>query len=209
MSITIFIIIATVLASLSAFNNASIRDRAIFYPYGIQRRNEFFRFITSGFIHADWFHLLINMYVLYSFGELLEKYFLPAFFPNSARLVFLCIYFLGMIIADVPSYIKHRNDPTYRALGASGAVSAIVFACILFVPWPEDGGIQLFFIPIDIPPVIFGVLYLIYSAYMGRRGQDNIGHDAHFYGAVFGFIFPIILQPSLFTYFIDQIQERL
>ncbi|MFI5170799.1 MAG: rhomboid family intramembrane serine protease [Chitinophagales bacterium] len=206
-SVTLLIIILTAITSILAFGNPAIRGTALFYPYAIRERNEWFRFITSGFIHADFLHLAVNMFVLYMFGETLEKIYLPAFFGSSAKLVYIAIYLLGMVVSDIPSYFKHRHDPTYRGLGASGAVAAVLFAVILIGPF--TGAISLMLIPIPMPPIVFGVLYLIYSAYMGKAGKDNVNHDAHFYGALFGFIFPGILKPELFTLLIDQIQNKL
>ncbi len=206
-TITILIIILTVITSLLAFNNPAVRGSALFYPFAIRERNEWYRFITSGFIHADFVHLGVNMFVLYSFGTILEKYYLPAIFGSYATLMYVAIYILGMIVSDIPSYFKHRNDATYRGLGASGAVSAVLFSCILIGPF--NGSISLLLLPVGLPPIIFGFLYLIYSAYMGRRGGDNVNHDAHIYGALFGFIFPGILHPELFTALIDQIQNKL
>ncbi len=184
-----------------------MRGASLFYPFAIRERGEWHRFITSGFIHADFMHLAINMFVLYSFGEAVEKYYLPPYFGGYAKLVFAGIYMLGMIVSDIPSYFKHRHDATYRGLGASGAVAAVLFSCILFGPF--TGEIGILFIPIGLPPVIFGALYLLYSAFMGRRGGDNVNHDAHFYGAVFGFFFPVLLKPELFTLFIEQIKNKL
>ena len=207
-SITILIIILTAITSIMAFNNPAMKGTALFYPFAMRERNEWFRFITSGFIHADFLHLGVNMFVLYSFGTTLEKFYLPEIFGASANLMYVAIYILGMILSDVPSYFKHRHDATYRGLGASGAVAAVLFACILIGPF--NGGIGFFFIPtLSVPPIVFGVLYIVYSYYMGRRGGDNINHDAHLYGALFGFIFPGIFKPELFTLLIDQIQLKL
>ncbi len=207
-TLTLFIIILTVITSLMAFNNSVIKGSALFYPYAIRERGEWYRFLTSGFIHADYLHLGVNMFVLWSFGGILEKYYLPVIFQGYGKLLFVVIYIGGMIVSDIPSYFKHRHDGTYRALGASGAVSAVVFACILIGPF--NGSIGLMFIPgLDMPPIVFGTLYLIYSAWMGRAGRDNVNHDAHFYGAVFGFLLPGILKPELFISLIDQIKNQL
>lgn len=207
-SLTLLIIILTAISSFLAFNNTVIKGSALFYPHAIHTRGEWYRFITSGFIHADFLHLAVNMYVLYSFGTILEKYYLPAFFGNYAKLMYIAIYILGMIVADIPTYIKQKHNATYLGLGASGAVAAILFACILFGPF--TGEIGLLFLPgIGIPPLVFGILYLVYSAYMSRMANDHINHDAHFYGAVFGFIFPGICKPILFTHLWMSIQNIL
>lgn len=190
-----------------AFNNPVIRGSALFYPHAIQHRGEWYRFLTSGFIHADFLHLAVNMFVLWSFGTILERDMLPQVFHGYARLVFVAIYFLGMIVSDIPSYLKHRHNATYRGLGASGAVAAVVFACILIGPF--QGTIGFWFIPgLHMSPIVFGFGYLIYSAYMGRVGRDNVNHDAHFYGALFGLIFPGLLQPALFTSLYQQIIQQ-
>ncbi len=206
-SITLVIIILTCISSFMAFGNAVIRGAALFYPHAMHQRGEWYRFITSGFIHADFLHLAVNMYVLYSFGIVLEQYYLPLYFGEYSRLVYVAIYLLGMIVSDIPTYFKQKHNASYLGLGASGAVAAVLFACILIGPF--QGNIGLLFIPgVGIPPILFGVLYLLYSAYMGRAGKDHINHDAHFYGAVFGLVFPGILKPILFVSLIQQIQAQ-
>jgi membrane associated rhomboid family serine protease len=207
MSLTLILIILTAITSMMAFNNPAVKGKALFYPYLIARNREWFRFLTSGFIHADWLHLGVNMYVLYLFGGMLEEHLLPIFFGNKTRVVFLVLYIGGMIVADLPSYFKHRHDPSFRSLGASGAVSAIVFASIVINPW--QGGIGLLFIPIMLPPVVFGVLYLIYTAFMSGRQRDNINHDAHLFGALFGLVMPCLLDTRIYTLFIDQLISKL
>jgi len=162
------------------------------------RYKEYFRFISYGFVHADWAHLLINMFVFYSFGSSV-LYFSEWYFKYP-ELFFLALYFGGLVMSTLYSFFKHKDNFNYAAVGASGAVSAVVFASILFYPM---GSIRLFLIPIDIPAFVFGFLYLIYSAVMARRGRDNVGHDAHFYGALFGLVFPIVIMPQLFQIFID------
>ncbi|MFN3939905.1 MAG: rhomboid family intramembrane serine protease, partial [Chitinophagales bacterium] len=193
----------TGITSIMAFSNPAMKGASLFYPHLMQKSGEWHRFFTSGFIHADWLHLVVNMYVLYIFGDILELFLLPAYFNEKSRLVFLLLYLGGMLFSDLPSYAKQRNNPMFRSLGASGAVSSIVFACILMNPW--QGGIGFIFLPgISVPPVIFGALYLIYTAYMSHRQMDNINHDAHFYGALFGLLLPGVLKPEIFTIFIDQ-----
>ncbi len=171
-SITILIIILTAITSIMAFNNPAMKGTALFYPFAMRERNEWFRFITSGFIHADFLHLGVNMFVLYSFGTTLEKFYLPEIFGASANLMYVAIYILGMILSDVPSYFKHRHDATYRGLGASGAVAAVLFACILIGPF--NGGIGFFFIPtLSVPPIVFGVLYIVCLLYTSPSPRDR------------------------------------
>ena len=126
----------------------------------------------------------------------------PSLFGTLGPVYYVALYLLAIVVSGIPSFFKHRNNAYYAALGASGATSAIVFASILLYPTAKIG---ILFIPIGVPSPIFGILYLLYSAYMAKQGADNIGHDAHFYGAVFGFTFPLMLKPALFLYFIDQI----
>lgn len=142
------------------------------------------------------------MLVLYSFGDVVEQYF-HYYFPTTWIFLYLILYVAGIIISTLFSYFRYKNNPAYNAVGASGAVSAVLFASILFYP---TGKIYMFFIPIPIPAFIFGALYLLYSYIMARRNRDNIGHDAHFWGAVFGIAFTIICRPSVALEFWRQIQ---
>jgi len=172
-----------------------------FTPYLVKHNRQWYRFFTYSLVHANWAHLLINMFVLYSFGRAVE-YFLKYYFTDKYVLYFLLIYIGGVIFSVLFDFSKNKNNSYYNAVGASGAVSAIVFSSILFNPL---GKIYLYFIPIGIPSVLFGALYLVYSAYMSRRGKDNVGHSAHFWGAIFGLVFTILLKPELFKIFINQI----
>jgi len=198
---TIAIIIITVITSLIAFYNRTIMYKLQFTPYLVKHNRQWYRFFTYSLVHANWAHLLINMFVLYSFGRAVE-YFLKYYFTDKYVLYFLLIYIGGVIFSVLFDFSKNKNNSYYNAVGASGAVSAIVFSSILFNPL---GKIYLYFIPIGIPSVLFGALYLVYSAYMSRRGKDNVGHSAHFWGAIFGLVFTILLKPELFKIFINQI----
>ena len=200
--ITYGIMALTILLSWQANQNPSFKRKLIFYPFDVKRQGEWYRFMTAGFIHADWLHLGINMYVLYMFGTVAEFFFL-ATFGAVGWFLYPLMYFMAIPIAETYSYIKHHDNPYYMSLGASGAVSAAVFASILFNPM---GGIGILFIPFYIPGFIMGLLYLLYSNFMARRNSDNIGHNAHFYGALFGLLFPCLFQPKLFLHFIDEIQ---
>ncbi len=199
--ITLLILVVTALISLLAFQSGAMTDRLVFQPYRIKRNHEYYRFLSYGLIHADWMHLAVNMFVLYSFGQTVEGVY-KVIFAGNATVCFLLLYAGGLSLSTLSSYVKHREHEYYHAVGASGAVSAVVFASILFYP---AGKIGILFLPFEIPAVIFGILYLVYSAYMAKRGQDNIGHDAHFWGAVFGVCFTILLKPSLAIRFIDQV----
>jgi membrane associated rhomboid family serine protease len=193
-SITIIIIIITVVISFGAFNNPRIMDDLIFYPPAITKRNQWYRFLTSGFLHADYMHLFFNMLTLYFFGEVMEKFYEV----YLGKLGFILFYFGGIIVSEIPSYIKHRNNYHYRSLGASGGVSAVVFAYILFDPW------QWFTFP-PIPAILYAGLYIAYSMYMSKRGTDHINHDAHLWGALYGIGFTIIMEPRVIDFFLQQI----
>jgi membrane associated rhomboid family serine protease len=198
---TLIIIIISSVISLFAFVNRDISQKLRFNAYAIKHYREWYRFFTYGLIHADYIHLLVNMFVLYSFGRLVETYFAYYFF-GKANFYFIILYIGGIIVSVAPSYNKHKDNIYYNAVGASGAVSAVLFSSIIFLP---TGGIRFLFIPFSIPAVIFGILYLFYSAYMAKRSRDNIGHDAHFWGAVFGIVFTIAMKPKLAILFLDQI----
>jgi membrane associated rhomboid family serine protease len=193
MSVTLIIIVVTALVSLLAFNKHEMFRRLAFNAYDIKHFKNSYRFLSYALIHADWVHLLVNMMVLYSFGRIVEQYY-EILFGLKGILYFILLYVGGTALSTLPSYGKHKDDYTYTAVGASGAVSAVVFASILFDPLSK---IYIFLIPIGIPAIVFGVLYLVYSAYMGKKNIDNVGHDAHFWGAVFGFVFTIGLKPEL------------
>jgi membrane associated rhomboid family serine protease len=197
---TTFILITTCLISFLAFQNPEIRGRMIFNPYVIHERKEWYRFITSGLIHADWIHLLINMFVLYSFGDVVEGYYKLAFGERWV-VYFPLLYFGGMMTSVLPTYRKHHQNPGYNALGASGAVSAVVFAFIVFNPLQR---LCLYGL-LCLPGIIFGVLYLAYCYYMDKKGGSNINHDAHLWGALYGFGFTILVKPELIGYFFDQL----
>jgi membrane associated rhomboid family serine protease len=193
MSVSLIIVAITVIVSLLAFNNRELFRRLAFNAYDIKHFKNTYRFLSYALIHADWMHLLVNMWVLYSFGRIVEEYY-GMYFGLKGILYYILLYVGGIALSTLPSYGKHKDDYSYTAVGASGAVSAVVFASIIFAPLSK---IYLFPIPIGIPSILFGVLYLIYSAYMGKKNLDNIGHDAHFWGAVFGFVFTIVLKPAL------------
>lgn len=197
------IIIITSLISILAFNNAELLSRMQFNAYAIKHRRQGWRFFTYALVHAGWAHLAINMFVLWSFGGIVVELY-GYYFGTIGILYFLLLYVGGVMFSVLFDFGRHKDDIMYNAVGASGAVSAVVFASIILYP---AGGVYLFFIPIRIPSPLFGILYLIYSAYMARRGSDNIGHDAHFWGAVFGVVFTIALKPSLFLIFIEELMN--
>jgi len=187
-SITVSIIILTCLISFTAFGNERMKENLLFWPAEVDSRKQFYRFLTYGFVHGDFMHLGFNMISLYSFGEYVEKYLFTYthVFGAQAKIFYAALYFLSLIVSAIPDYLAHRNNYSYRALGASGAVSAVIFSAILLEPTMP---LRFFFIPIDIPGWLFGLLFLGLSAYLAKRGNDNIGHSAHFWGGVFGLVF--------------------
>lgn len=196
----IILIAITVIVSIVAFQNRSLFDSLKFYPYQIKNQKQSWRFLSYALVHAGWIHLLINMWVLYSFGSIVEKTF-QLQFGIKGVFYYLLLYIGGVLFSTLFDYGKYKNNVYYTAVGASGAVSAVLFASIIIFPTSRIG---LFPIPIGIPAWIFGILYLIYSAYMQRRGTDNVGHSAHFWGAVFGLVFTIIVVPHVIDSFIQQ-----
>jgi membrane associated rhomboid family serine protease len=196
----IIIIAITAIFSIVAFNQTELQWRYNFNAYQIIHRNQWYRIITHAFLHADWMHLLVNMMVFYSFGKALLYNFTWIFRGNQIWM-FLGVYFGGIIASSVYSLIKQKDNYNYNAIGASGGVAAVTFACIFFDPMEK----VLFFGILPIPGIIFALLYLGYSYYMSKKNIDNIGHDAHFYGALYGFIFPILFKPELFNRFIEKL----
>ncbi len=197
LSITLIIIIITALISFSAFSNQKIINDLIFYPPAITEQNQWYRFFTCGLIHADFGHLFFNMFSLYLFGEFVEKSFAsPILFGEKGRWIYLTMYVLALFVCLLPTFIKHKRDFSYRSLGASGAVSAVIFAGILFAPTAKIG---FFFIPPIIPGYIFGPLYLILSTYLEKQASDNVNHSAHIWGALFGILFIVAAAAVLDT----------
>ena len=189
MSITFLIIIITAAVSILAFNRETMKEDLLFWPYYINRQGQYYRFITNGVLHTDAMHLIFNMVSFYSFGMALENYLFKALFGELSRAMLAILYVTAIIVAVVPDYIKYKNKSYYRSLGASGAVSAIVFAAITIQP---NMPIQFFFIPFKIPGFVFGICFLILSASLAKKGGGNIGHSAHFWGSMYGIFFTYI-----------------
>lgn len=198
--ITYIIIAVTGLVSYLAFQNHDLMDKLQFNAAKVVHQKQYYRLVSHAFIHANWSHLIVNMFVLYFFGRGIEQYF-DYYFGNRATAYFLLLYFGGILASNLWSLIKHQNNYYYNAVGASGAVSALLFAFIFFNPWEK----LYFFGILPIPGILFAVGYLFYSYQMSKKSTDNVAHDAHILGAIFGFIFPILLKPQLFTQFIDQL----
>jgi len=189
-----FIFIITIATSLWAFYDENIYANMILHPYSVSRGQRVYTIITSGMIHADFMHLLFNMMSYYFFAFDLE--------PNLGHWQFGLLYILSLILSDLPSIYKHKNDEWYHSLGASGAVSAVIFSAIMYNP---VGLMGLMFLPIQIYAVVFGILYLIYCNYASKHALDNINHDAHMFGALSGLLITIVLHPLVVHDFINQI----
>jgi len=192
--------------SLYAWSNQELMQSWIMWPYVMRRKNEWYRLLTSGFLHANWPHLIFNMFAFYSFGQAVQNTFIGLSGITAGLLQFLALYLGGIIVSDLPTYFRHRDDSDYRSLGASGGVASVVFAAVIFNPTSKIG---IFPLPpqLGIPAFIFGFLYLAYSYYQGRRSGDNINHDAHFYGALYGIVLTLVLYPEAAGYFWHQIQN--
>ena len=199
-TITLSIIVLTCLISATAFNNSKILDDLIFWPPAISIRHQYYRFVTCGLIHADIMHLAFNMITLYFFGRQIEARWMGEL--GLPHYVYLILYVGALIAANIPTYLKRRDDYNYRSLGASGAVCAVLFAFILLKPWAM---LQVLIIPV--PAIIYAFLFLGYSVYMSKRGGDNVNHDAHFWGALFGIVFTLAVRPSVFTTFINELSH--
>ena len=212
-SITLIIIIITCIVSISAFSNQKIIEDLIFYPPAVSQHRQWYRFFSCGLIHADWAHLFFNMYVLYAFGAGQRKqgieYIFKDVFDSKGAFLYLIMYIAALAVCLIPTYNKNKDNYSYRSLGASGAVSAVVFAYMMFNPMQ---GMGLLFLPIYIPGFLFGIIYLAVSSWLDKRGGGNINHSAHIWGAIFGVIF-VIFACKVFSdypvlqHFIDQVKN--
>ncbi len=201
MSATLFIMAITVMTSFIAFGNQGLFNMLKFNAFNIHHHRQVYRFLSHGLLHVDYMHLGVNMLVLFSFGRSVENHFL-LYFGETGRLFFILLYVAGLSLSVVPAYFKHRKHSWYNAAGASGAVSAVLFASIII--YPERSIIILLF-PIPVPAFVFGLFYLAYSAYMAKKGRDHVGHDVHFWGAIVGFLFPALLDPAIFIRFVSYV----
>jgi len=199
LSLTNIIVGITCLVSLLLMQDSNGKSKLMFHPYTVKNQQQWYRFLSSGLIHADFLHLAINMFVLWSFGSALEGYYYPLFLGENTAIKFLVLYFGGIIVASIPSYLRSKNNPRYAALGASGGVSAVVFAVILFAPWQN---LYLYGL-IAIPQILAGGAFLYYSWYKDKNSNDNIGHMSHFTGAIWGFLFTIAMNFSLLPRFLE------
>ncbi len=201
-SITLILVIMTSLISYQALNNPAMMQQLVFRPALVKQNGEFYRFLTSGFVHGSWMHLGINMFVLYQFGEFAESLFVFLYGTAIGRIVYVLFYLSAIVVSSIPTYFRYQDNFSYGAVGASGATSALVFAFILYNPW------QWFLFP-PLPALLLGIGYLFYSNYMDKQGTDNIGHNAHFWGAIFGLVFTIVSIVAMRPEMLDLILMRL
>ena len=192
------ILVFTVITSIYAFNDNGIFGKFMLHPYSVSRKHKVYTLITSGLIHADWMHLIFNMITFFSFGFPLER--------AIGSWQFGLVYFIGLILSDIPTVIRHKNEMWYNSLGASGAVSAVLFSSILLAPFST---LLIFPIPFAIWAIIFGPLYLLYCAYASKNSRDNINHDAHFFGAITGLIVTVIVVPGVIPHFLNELMEKI
>jgi membrane associated rhomboid family serine protease len=190
----LILIAITCAVSLVAMNNPKMIEALILWPPAVRRDNDYYRLLSYGLVHADFAHLLFNMITLYFFGRVMEQFYNAQMGPFG----FAFFYVLGLLASILPTYIKNKDNAQYRSLGASGAVSAVLFAFILFQPWTT---IYVFVLPV--PAIVYAVLYVAYTIYSERRGGDNVNHSAHLWGAAYGVAFTLILEPRVFSLFLD------
>ena len=195
-SVTVLLVIATVLVSWLAFERPKLMARLVLWPPAVVRAHQYDRLVTHGFVHADLQHLLFNMITLYFFGRLVETLFLP----YIGHLGFLLFYLSALVVAILPSWLRHRRDPSYRSLGASGAVSAVLFAFILMQPWS-----LIFVFVVPVPAVLYAVLFVGYSLWSERHGRDNVNHSAHLWGAGYGVLFTLAMEPRVAPAFVARL----
>ncbi len=195
--VTIALIAITCGVSWMAFDKRSLADRLVLWPPALERRHEYWRLVSYGFVHADIGHLAFNMITLFFFGREIERVMAGV---TSTWLTYPLFYLAALAVSILPSYLKHRHDANYVSLGASGAVTAVLFAFILLSPWTL---IFVFFIPV--PAIIYAVFYVGYSLWMDRRGGDRINHSAHLSGAAFGVLFMVMMAPEVLGFFWQQL----
>ena len=198
MPITLIIIAITCIVSFMAFNNSRLMNDLILWPPAITRQREYHRLVTYGVVHADFGHLLFNMITLFFFGRAMESFFTA----QLGVLGFALFYIGGLVVSILPAYLKNRANPNYRSLGASGAVSAVLFAFVLLAPWS-----QIIVLVIPMPAIAYAVLYTGYSIYMDRRGSGNVNHSAHLWGAAYGVLFTLLVNPRVFGHFVNALMQ--
>lgn len=196
--VTFALIVATVLVSWQAFERPRLMERLLLWPPAIGRQRQYERLVTHGFVHADWPHLLFNMITLYFFGRQIEA----VIAQRIGAVGYLLFYLSAIVVAIMPSYLKHRTDARYRSLGASGAVSAVLFAFVLLAPWET---IYIFIVPV--PAIVYATGFVAYSFWADRRGGDNVNHVAHLAGAAYGVLFLFVMEPRVGPFFLERLAQ--
>jgi len=190
MSATLLLIAINVVVSLAAFNVPRLMETGMFMPYRAIRKNTWYELITSGFLHGGYTHLVFNMFTLFFFGPVLER--------SIGEVHFLILYFTGLLASSIPTLIRHKDNPSYATIGASGAVEAVLFAFIVIYPFDK---IYLFLIPIGIPAILFGAIFVAYSIWASKK-EGKINHEAHIGGAAWGLIYMFAFVPNTIDYFL-------
>ncbi|MCB9188004.1 MAG: rhomboid family intramembrane serine protease [Flavobacteriales bacterium] len=203
MSVTLIIVVLTVIVSIMAINDNDLKYKLTFSPYSVKHHNRWWLVFTHGLIHADYAHLSMNMFTLYFLGQGLEGKMIDLF-GIKGQFYYVLLYLGGLVFATIPSFYKHSDNPGYLSLGASGAVSSVVFGFILLLPLTP---LMMMFIPIPIPGYIFGIGFLVFESYANRKARTNIAHDAHLAGAVFGALFLIVIDPSILVDFFHKVSS--
>ena len=196
MNITLIIIAITCVVSFVALNNTKLLERLILWPPAVSRGKEYYRLVTYGLIHASPSHLIFNMITLFFFGAAMERQYTR----YLGEIGYVAFYVGALLVSILPTFLDNRNNPNYRSLGASGAVSAVLFAFILIQPWAT---IYVYFLPV--PAIVYAVLYVVYSIYMDQRSSDNVNHSAHLWGAAYGVAFTAIMEPRLLSLFLNSL----
>lgn len=192
------ILVFTIVTSLYAFYDHSVYGKFMLHPYSVAKGKNIYTLITSGLIHADYMHLFFNLFTFFAFASTLEQL--------MGHWQFGLMYMVSLVLSDLPTVFKNKDNFHYHSLGASGAISAVLFSFILFQPFSEIG---ILFIRFGIPAIVFGVLYLVYCVYASKNSRDNINHDAHFFGAISGLIITIIIEPGIVPNFISALSAKL
>ena len=198
MPVTFIIIAITGIVSFMAFKNSRLMNDLILWPPAITRQHEYHRLVTYGVVHADFGHLFFNMLTLYFFGQVMEGFFTG----RLGGFGFALFYIGALVVSILPTYLKNRTNASYRSLGASGAVSAVLFSYVLLWPWQK-----IIVLVIPMPAIVYAVLYTGYSIFMDRRGQGNVNHSAHLWGAAYGVIFTLLMDPRVLPYFLNQLSH--
>ena len=201
MSWMILILVVTVIASYQAIKRPALKEQLLYHPYRVRAFNEWHRVVTHAFVHADLTHLLLNAFVLFQFGARLEGLMQQ----TLGAVFFPLLYFGGIAFAAIPGMIRHHDNPSYRSLGASGAVSAVLISYILNFPTVE---LLLFFV-VPLPAFVVGILFFVFEHQMDKRATGHIAHDAHLWGGLYGLFFTVVTSPQVMPAFVAALSAYL